>query len=473
MNRFTPFSEDALEQSIREYYQQREAPIAPFEQSWAALKTALDAQPVAGQASSRFNVAVRMAGDDDEVEFILEDALEDPQEDTLEDPMPGDEHTRPTTTVPSPRMDTRRRGLSPRATAIAAVAAVLILVIIAATIFTQLAVRRTQHPAATATPSAGFTKVITLPNPTAELFGSTTASDGSVWFTETTPQGIKIAHVTPQGALTEFPVPGQDRVTGVQAYGITFGSDGNLWFVERGFRSDSPTGKDTYDVVRMTPAGAATRFALPTNASTTRMFAGPDGTLWYSTIESASQNMIERMTLDGHFTEYPILGGPNARITGLCAGPDRTIWYVWSTAGIDPANRQGGIVRVAATGAMQELPTPSRPTAWILCGSDGTLWYSESKPGFIGRITPSGAASDVPMPIDPNSLFLVASDGALWFATYDQQSSNTRFGRIAANGDLQIIPTPGIRQASVLIEAPGALWLVDERNNVWRYRLAA
>ena len=113
------------------------------------------------------------------------------------------------------------------------------------------------------------------------------------------------------------------------------------------------------------------------------------------------------------------------------------------------------------------------PPAWILCGSDGTLWYSESKPGFIGRITTTGVVSDVPMPIDPNSLFLVASDGALWFATYDQQTSTTRFGRIAANGDLQIIPTPGLREATVLIEAPGALWLVDERNTVWRYRLSA
>jgi virginiamycin B lyase len=201
------------------------------------------------------------------------------------------------------------------------------------------------------------------------------------------------------------------------------------------------------------------------------MFSGPDGALWYSTIESASQNKIERMTLDGHFSEYPILGGPSARITGLCAGPDHTIWYVWSTAANDPTNPHGGIVRVTATAAMQELPTPSIPPAWILCGSDGTLWYSESKPGSIGRITTSGAASDVPMPIDPNSLFLVASDGALWFATYDQQTSTTKFGRIAANGDPQIIPTPGIRQATVLIEAPGALWLVDERNTVWRYRL--
>ncbi len=91
MNGSAPFPEDALERSIREYYERREAPTAPFEQSWAALKTALDAapgaEPSARQAPGRFNVAVDVAGDDDEVAFILEDTLEDP----LEDPMPGDE----------------------------------------------------------------------------------------------------------------------------------------------------------------------------------------------------------------------------------------------------------------------------------------------------------------------------------------------------------------------------------------------
>ena len=54
MNGSAPFPDDALERSIREYYQRREAPIAPFEQSWAALKTALDAEPGARQASDRF-----------------------------------------------------------------------------------------------------------------------------------------------------------------------------------------------------------------------------------------------------------------------------------------------------------------------------------------------------------------------------------------------------------------------------------
>ena len=114
MNRFTPFAEDALEQRLRAYYQQREAPTAPFEQSWAALKTALDAEPAAGQASSRFPVAVGMAeevaGDDDEAAFTLDETLDE----TLEDPMPGDERNRPTTTVRSPRMERPRRGLSRR-----------------------------------------------------------------------------------------------------------------------------------------------------------------------------------------------------------------------------------------------------------------------------------------------------------------------------------------------------------------------
>ncbi len=45
MNGSAPFPEDALERGIREYYERREAPTAPFDQSWAALKTALDIEP--------------------------------------------------------------------------------------------------------------------------------------------------------------------------------------------------------------------------------------------------------------------------------------------------------------------------------------------------------------------------------------------------------------------------------------------
>src|SRR5262249_51695353 len=112
MNGSSLFPEDALERSIREYYQRREAPTAPFERSWAALKAALDVDVDAGQAPSRFNaaldvalgVAVDVAGDDDEAAFILEDTLEDP----LEDPMAGDENNRPTTTALSPRMERPR-----------------------------------------------------------------------------------------------------------------------------------------------------------------------------------------------------------------------------------------------------------------------------------------------------------------------------------------------------------------------------
>ena len=143
--------------------------------------------------------------------------------------MPGDEHNRPTTTVPSPRMETPRRGLSPRATAIAAVAAVLVLVIIAATIFTQLAVRRTPHPAATATPSA-FTKLV-LPNANQRSISALApAPDGSLWYADSFGHGGKIGHLTSDGTLSEFPLPAGENVKVVYIYSIVIGPDGAIWF---------------------------------------------------------------------------------------------------------------------------------------------------------------------------------------------------------------------------------------------------
>lgn len=53
--------------------------------------------------------------------------------------------------------------------------------------------------------------------------------------------------------------------------GITAGRDGNVWFTESA----------TDRVVRVTPAGAITEYALPTPAGGPHeIVAGPDGNLW-------------------------------------------------------------------------------------------------------------------------------------------------------------------------------------------------
>jgi virginiamycin B lyase len=485
MSRFPPFSEDALEQRLREYYQEREAPIPPFERSWAALKTALDAQPDAqpGARPARGHLNGVVEGalegvDEDEAAFILEDTLEDTPEDTPEDPMPGDEHTRPTTTVPSPRMERPRRGLSPRVTAIAAIAAVLLLVIIAATIFTQLAVRRTPHPAATPTPSA-ITK-IALPNANQRSISALApAPDGSLWYADSFGHSGKIGHLTSDGTLSEFPLPARETVKVVYIYSVIIGPDGALWFSGDDFDGSIYTPF----VRRMTTNGAVTEVALPKNASPYWLLAGPDGAIWFA--EETDKTKIGKIAADGHITEFPTLSqGKDGRILGLCVGPDQAIWYTWYAPASDAATLTGHIGRITPSGEVQEF-TALHSAASIISGPDGTLWYSEYVPvsagqpavaprkGYIGRITTAGVASE--LPIDPNvsvDRIVGRVDGAIWFISgLDDSGAYRRFGRITPSGDVKTFTPAEGTGIDVAVAAPGVLWILDDAKVIWRYRL--
>ena len=93
--------------------------------------------------------------------------------------------------------------------------------------------------------------------------------------------------------------------------GIALGPDGNVWFT----RSDSAVG-------RITPAGVASRLALPTNVS--EIATGPDGNLWVTSFGSTA-GMIGRITPLGVITTFMIPSGnvPNH----IAAGPDGNLWF--------------------------------------------------------------------------------------------------------------------------------------------------
>ncbi len=62
----------------------------------------------------------------------------------------------------------------------------------------------------------------------------TTGPDGNLWFAEV--RANKIGRLTPDGLLTEFPIPTSVQTglgEGSFPYGITTGPDGNIWFTEQ------------------------------------------------------------------------------------------------------------------------------------------------------------------------------------------------------------------------------------------------
>ena len=80
----------------------------------------------------------------------------------------------------------------------------------------------------------------------------------------------KIVRITPDGTNTEFALPGLDCAP----YGITAGPDGNLWFTLSAGNA----------IGRITPAGLfASGFAIPTAKSGPEgITVGPDGNVWFA-----------------------------------------------------------------------------------------------------------------------------------------------------------------------------------------------
>jgi hypothetical protein len=408
---------------------------------------------------------------------------------TLEETMADgyDPHDlQPSATARSARWGDRKRRPSPRATAIAAIAAALILTVIATAVYAQFAARRTASPPPASSTSGALTTIV-LPRATS-LTAWTTAPDGSFWYATASP-GAAIGHATPHGIITAFPVPTNDAVSTLWTTSMAIALDGSIWLTGAADRGATTASF----ITRMTPDGAFTRIPLPAGLSVGRLLAGRDGALWFSggqdlnpSASATPVRVIGQITSDGHTTTFTVLAQSAAGVLlDMCIGPDQALWYTWASSLSGSANVTGRIGRVAPSGQAQEFAVPYIPDS-IASGADGALWYSEGVPGvngdtpsalahrtgYIGRITTAGAASELPIdPMEGVGQVATGSDGAIWYTVRQDQTG--AFGRITPSGGIKTFATNGNAAISAIASAPGALWLLDARNNLWRYRLPA
>ncbi len=101
--------------------------------------------------------------------------------------------------------------------------------------------------------------------------GLVAGGDGALWLVlnDSPPDAARVSRVTPDGAETDFPVPGPAR--GLSS--IALGGDGNLWFCDPVLHS----------LGRITTAGQVKEFALPAlNMAPGLIAAGPGNTMWVS-----------------------------------------------------------------------------------------------------------------------------------------------------------------------------------------------
>ncbi|HLJ97929.1 MAG TPA: DUF4214 domain-containing protein [Gemmataceae bacterium] len=246
----------------------------------------------------------------------------------------------------------------------------------------------------------------------------TAGPDGNLWYTEI---GMaKIGRLSPNGMVTEFPLPSPGGNPG----SITTGQDGNLWFTE------DPDPSHFGMIGRITPSGVVTEFPIATMESApSGIAAGPDGNLWFT---ENGANQIGRITPAGVITEFAIPTAGSSP-TAITPGPDGNLWFVEQQA------NQIGQITPSGTITEFALPTANSRPNGITAGPDGNLWFTESLGNNIGQISPSGHITEFPVPTANSfpSAIVTSADGNLWFTEatggLNNPAGNTRIGKVIPN----------------------------------------
>jgi len=270
--------------------------------------------------------------------------------------------------------------------------------------------------------------------------------DGALWFTT---GNNAIGRMTSAGAATSYPVP-----TAGSFGGITRGPDGALWFTEW----------SAGNIGRMTTAGVVTEYPIPTsNSNPNGICQGPDGALWFAEFEG---NQIGRITTSGTITEYPVpTAGSGPR--SIAAGPDGTLWFT------EAAVNQIG--RMTTAGVVTEYLVPYISLDYslqgIAAGPDGAMWFCDYWAGNIDRITMTGSLTEYHISTYASEPVGITAgpDGALWFT----ESYAARIGRITTSGVITDYPVPqtyppadqGPNPVGISNGPDSALWFAESMGN--------
>ena len=181
--------------------------------------------------------------------------------------------------------------------------------------------------------------------------------DGNLWFTEI--DGDAIGRITPQGVITEFPLPSPAS----RPIGITAGPDGNVWFTEL-------LGK----IGRITPSGTVSEFTEPSVGFF--IVSGPGMNLWFT-----ADGGIGRIATNGqkHVFEFE-----NVARVHVDVGPDDAPVVHQPP---ELSDRQHDPRRRAPRDSTAILETEA--PQFITRGPEDNLWFTAA-PGTIGRVNQAG-----------------------------------------------------------------------------------
>jgi virginiamycin B lyase len=263
-----------------------------------------------------------------------------------------------------------------------------------------------------------------------------------------------------QGSVTVFPLP-----AGSRPHVIAIGPDGAAWFSVAGGRCRGGVGNK---IDRITPDGTITEYPIPTADSYPGALAfGPDSAVWFG---ERRANQIGHLTRSGAIAEFPVPTAvsdqnddvvvPGLQCTwdssspaegGIVVGPDRALWFTEGTG-----NRIG---RIGLDGEVTEyaIPTAESNPIGIDRGPDGALWFIERAGNKVGRVTLDGMITEYPIPTSQSfpNVIVAGPDGALWFT----ELRGDKLGRITPDGTISEYPAGGTGPVGLAFGPDGAWWL--------------
>lgn len=261
--------------------------------------------------------------------------------------------------------------------------------------------------------------------------------DGALWATSKS----EVDRITSTGTVTRFPLPAKDGEAG----SIAVGQNGTFWVTTwaRQHAKERSFGK-AY-VVRLTPGGDATSFALPGPARRREqapgsIVAGPGGDIWFT---DPGLGRFGRFTPDGKLTEFHNRLRPEALAADSAGG----LWFV-GTYGVGTIAADG-TVRELRVGNFYELGIGGGYDA--IDGPEEDLWFIGGA-SRVMRMTPSGHLDVLRTAGPPGARHLVlAADGRIWVSTEPHSIKGPPFAPL-----LQFQPgLPGIEVEPAIARVKG------------------
>jgi len=275
---------------------------------------------------------------------------------------------------------------------------------------------------------------------------------GSLWVADDVDQDAGpslIARIDPDGHRTAAYYFNSQVLPSFES--LVVGPDRNVWIADGG----------DYLILKMTPSGTFTQYALPNSDSPMGICVGPDGALWFSA-NGLRYGVIGRITAGGDLTIFKHGISDTTQLNGIAAGPDGALWFTESN--------KDSIGRITTSGRVTTFSKGITHGSYplnIAAGSDGALWFTESSGGAVAKITTKGAVTEYRHGVESENPFAIApGPGGMWF-TVIGKTQQSRIGTISADGKMTFYPNlPAGANPYGIVKGPDAkMWFVEQGLN--------